>query len=156
VTARGIIIVAAVVVSTTGACRQAPRSRAEIKKESTYIRNATAPPGPEASSAGGMQAATKEPDICAGLDAYPLPRTYEQILADAPKGAQRPTGLLEARMIVNSDGKVTHLRFMRLSSVDSVNKRAFDFVTKQHYKPVVVEGQQISVCMRMSINIDFQ
>jgi hypothetical protein len=84
-----------------------------------------------------------------------MPRTFKQILADAPKEARKPTGALEARMIVNPDGKITHLRFIRLSSLDSVNKGAFDFVTKQHYKPTVVEGQQVSVCTTMSINVDF-
>jgi hypothetical protein len=85
-----------------------------------------------------------------------LPRTYEQILADAPKDARKPTGVPEARMIVDSDGKITHLRFIRLSSADSVNRRAFDFVTKQHYQPTVVKGQQVSVCTTMSITVDFQ
>jgi hypothetical protein len=150
-TARGIIITVAVIAATTGACRQAPQRGPEIKQERTYVR-----PGPEASSDGGAQAARNEPDICAGLNAYPLPRTFEQILADAPKEARKPTGLLEARMIVDSDGKITHLRFIRLSSVDAVNKRAFDFVKKQHYKPSVVEGKQVSVCTTMSINVDFQ
>src|SRR6266850_1322290 len=36
------------------------------------------------------------------------------------------------------DGNITHLRFLRLSSLDSVNKYAFDFVTRQKYKPTVL------------------
>jgi hypothetical protein len=155
-TARGIVIIAAVAAATTGGCRQASQSRSVRKQESADIRNVTARPGAEVSSAVETQAARNEHDICAGIDAYPLPRTYEQILADAPKETRKPTGLLEARMIVDSDGKITHLRFIRLSSVDTVNKRAFDFVTKQQYKPTVVEGKQVSVCATMSINVDFK
>ena len=139
----------AMVAAITGGCRQAPQGRIEIEQESTYIRNATppqvpqrrpeinvhnaAPPEPQVSFADGMPTARNEPDVCFGLDAYPLPRTYEQILADAPKQTRKPTGVLEARMAVGPDGNITHLRFMRLSSVDSINKYAVEHLTKQHY-----------------------
>ena len=53
------------------------------------------------------------------------------------------------------DGNITHLRFLRLSSLDSVNKYAFDFVTRQKYKPTVLNGQRVAVCGTMSINVDF-
>ena len=59
-------------------------------------------------------------------------------------------------MVIDADGNITHLRFTRLSSLDSVNKRAFEFVKNEHYKPTVFKGERVSVCTTMDINIDFQ
>jgi hypothetical protein len=172
--ARGTIIMVAIVAAATGGCRQAPQRRPVIEQESTYFRNATPPPPPqgrhetkqertyvlnapspesEVFSPGGMPTARNEPDVCFGLDAYPLPRTYEQILADAPKQARKSTGLLEARVVIGPDGNITHLRFMQLSSVDSINKYAVEHITKQHYKPAVVDGHRVSFCTIVTINI---
>jgi outer membrane biosynthesis protein TonB len=93
---------------------------------------------------------------CPGLEAYPLPRSNEQMLADAPPGARKPTGLLRAQMAIDADGNITHLRFTQLSSLDSVNRKVFESVKKWHYKPTVLNGERVSVCSMVDINIDFQ
>jgi Gram-negative bacterial TonB protein C-terminal len=152
---RAHAIIVAVVAATLAGCGQAPQRRAEVKKENTSNRKVPPPRAPEASFEAGSASAKNQADVCADLEVYPLPRTYAQILADVPKEARKPTGHLEARMLIDPDGNISHIRFMRLSSVDSINKHAFDFVTKQHYKPTVVDGQRVSVCTSMSINIDF-
>jgi hypothetical protein len=139
-----------VVLAMLAGCKQAPRKRVETVKQSV----AAARPAP------AVEAPKAQDDACPGLDAYPMPRSYEQMLADAPRGARKRTGMMEAgslqaQMTIDADGKITHLRFTRLSSLDSVNRYAFEFVKKQHYKPTVLNGKRVSVCSTMSINVDF-
>ena len=138
-------------------CQQTTQKRVEAVKQRVVA--AAAPPKVEAPKVDGT-ARTDEAGACPVLDAYPLPRSYEQILADAPRGARKPTGALqagalEAQLVIDSDGNITHLRFTRLSSLDSVNRYAVEFVKNQHYKPTVVHGKRVPVCSTMSINVDF-
>jgi hypothetical protein len=133
-------------------CKQTTQNRVEAVKQRVVA--APAPPKVEAPKVDST-ARTDEAGACPVLDAYPLPRSYEQILADAPRGIRKPTGALEAQLVIDADGNITHLRFTRLSSLDSVNRYAVEFVKKQHYKPTVVQGKRVPVCSTMSINVDF-
>ncbi|HTS25822.1 MAG TPA: energy transducer TonB [Bryobacteraceae bacterium] len=92
---------------------------------------------------------------CAGLEAYPWPRSYEQIVADAPPGSRKNTGMLEARIVIGPDGKISHLRFLRLSTSDSVNREVIARIRGWHYKPAVVDRKAVSVCSILSVNVDF-
>ena len=58
-------------------------------------------------------------------------------------------------MIIGADGASTHPRFMRLSSLDSVNRRPYEHLMKQHYKPVLVHGEPVSVCTRIDGLVHF-
>ena len=104
-------------------CKQTPRKRVEAVKQS--VAAAPAPAKVEPPKVDST-ARTDEAGACPALDAYPLPRSYEQILADAPRGARKPTGALEAQLAIDADGNITHLRFTRLSSLDSVNRYAVE------------------------------
>jgi hypothetical protein len=95
---------------------------------------------------------------CAGLEAYPWPRSYRQILADAPRGARNDRFTPAAVFVIGPDGNVTHLRFLHLSTLDSVNQSLIAFVKRQHYKPTVLDGKRVAICSTcstMSINVDF-
>lgn len=59
-------------------------------------------------------------------------------------------------MILGPDGKITHFRFTHLSSLDSVNKGAYEFLKKQHFKPVVVDGKRVSVCTTDTVLTHFE
>jgi hypothetical protein len=109
----------------------------------TYIANATRTP-------------MGESDPHCGLDAYPLPRSYEQLMADAPQNIRKPTALLEAKAAVGPDGNITHLRFTRLSSLEAINRRPVEFVTNQHYSPSILDGAPVSACTTISVNVDFR
>jgi hypothetical protein len=76
------------------------------------------------------------------------------MLADAPRGTRKRTTKLEAEVAIDRDGRITHLRFTRLSIWDSFNKAAFDSLNKLRYKPVVVNGERVSACSTVSINVD--
>jgi hypothetical protein len=99
---------------------------------------------------------TKKSDSTCQLEAYPFPRSFEQVMADAPRDTRKPSGLLEANLIVDADGNITNLRFTRLSTLDSVNEAAYKFVTKQRYKPTGLHGERVAVCTTVSVNVDFQ
>jgi outer membrane biosynthesis protein TonB len=58
-------------------------------------------------------------------------------------------------MVIDADGNITHLRFTRLSSLDSVNKQAFESVKKWHYEPTVLNGERVSVCSTVDVTVDF-
>lgn len=98
----------------------------------------------------------KVDSVCEGLDAYPWPRSYEQAIADAPRGVRKVARSAEAQMIIGPDGKITHFRFTRLSSLESVNRRAFEFVAKQPYKPTVLNGERVAVCTTVDIFTHFE
>jgi outer membrane biosynthesis protein TonB len=134
-------------------CKQTPPRRVEAVKRS--VAAAPAPPKVEAPKVEST-ARSDEAGACAGLDAYPFPRSYEQVLADAPPGARKRTGMVRAEMVIGADGNITHLRFTRLSSLDSVNRYAFESVKKWHYEPTVLNGERVAVCSMVDINIDFQ
>jgi len=58
-------------------------------------------------------------------------------------------------MSLDPDGNITHLRFTRLSTSDSINREAFEFLKKQHFKPTEVNGERVSTCSTEDIIIDF-
>ena len=93
-------------------------------------------------------------DPACGLAAYPFPRSYEQMLADAPAGKRRPVTEIRTRSAIGPEGNVTHLRFMNLSSLDAVNRAAYDAVRKWRYTPAVVNGERVAVCSEGTITID--
>jgi hypothetical protein len=148
VKARALLIL---VVSSFAGCKHTPDKKVEAVQQNVaaaHTSPSVEPPKDTAITRDDLAAA------CPVLDAYPLPRSYEQILADAPRGAREPTGALEAQLVIDADGNITHLRFTRLSSLDSVNRYAVELVKKQHYKPTVVHGTRVPVCSTMSINVD--
>jgi hypothetical protein len=131
-------------------CKQTPQPRVQIKQQTVAV--ASHVPAIDAPQGGGPTPI----DDCSGVDRYPLPRSYEQILADAPQESREPTTSLEAKAVIGPDGIITHLRFVRLSTLDAINKSAVEFVKRQHYKPAVLNGERVSVCSTISINVDLQ
>src|SRR5437867_1950564 len=133
------------VLAVLGGCKAT--SRGTVK---------TAPAGSVAASAVIASHKTEAaPDADCGLEAYPGSRSYQQVLTDADAGPRKPITTLETRTAIAKDGNITHFRFVRVSSIESVNKAAFDFVTKQHYKPAIFNGERVAVCATGSVTIDF-
>jgi len=115
-----------------------------------------APATPAGAPGPGAGQAAKVDSVCDGLDAYPWPRSYEQAIADAPRGVRKVARSAEAQMIIGPDGKITHFRFTRLSSLESVNRQAFEFVAQQPYKPTVLDGERVAVCSTVDIFTHFE
>jgi outer membrane biosynthesis protein TonB len=133
------------------------RERVRLSTRETPDEIVVAAPATPAGAPG--PAPTKQAKVdsgCDGLDAYPWPRSYEQAITDASRGARKPGFSPEVAMIIGPDGRITHLRFTRLSGLDSVDRRALEFVTKQHYKPTVLNGERVAVCSIMVILTHFE
>jgi len=138
-----LVVIFAILVG----CREIPQQHGEAKLTVGGTRASVHPVVPESPGAPPLSAC--------GLEAYPFPRPYEQILADAVQGPRKPTGSLHVKMLIDATGTVTHLRFLNLSSIDSVNKAALKAITRWHYKPTVFHGERVSVCSVTDVNIDF-
>jgi len=125
-------------VTAFAGCRQAPKPRVVVQTETTAATAAKA----------------DSQLVCEGLEAYPMPRTYRQILADAPRGSRKNTTVLEAKLAIDPAGNISHLRFVRLSTADSINQYAIENLRRQHYKPAIFEGNPVAVCSTVTINVD--
>jgi hypothetical protein len=136
----------ALLCALTG-CRQAPQPRVEVKQQEVAVVSS----GPSIAVPG---VSTTEPEEFCGLQAYPMPRSYPQILADAPPGSRKTTTSLYAKVAIDREGNITHLRFLRLSTLDSINRYAIENLKRQHYKPTVLDGERVSGCSTVSINVD--
>ena len=134
-----------VVLAVLASCKQAPLKRVETVKQNV----AAARPVPAVAAPKGQA------DPCAGLDAYPATRSYEQALADAPRDSRKRIVSPQLRIVIDADGNITHLRFTRLSSLDSVNRQAFESVKKWRYEPTVLNGERVSVCTIVDIHVHF-
>jgi hypothetical protein len=147
-----------VVLLTLAGRKRTPQKPVEIEQPSVAeVKPAPVTPAPvkPAVPATAAPRKPKQADSCAGLDAYPWPRSYEQVLADALPGARKPGYSPAAMVIIGPDGNFTHLRFTRLSSSNSINRGAFEFLTKDHFKPTVLNGEPVTVCTTVDINVDF-
>ena len=142
-----------VILTFLVSCGQNLPQRTEVKQSDAATPSAVqSTPSP---ARVAPSTANAGPHYPCGLEAYPLPRSYKQVLADAPQAVRKPTGSLQANLAIDASGSITHLRFMRLSSLDSVNRAALQAVTSWRFKPTVLDGKAVAVCSVTDINIDF-
>lgn len=99
-------------------------------------------------------------DDC-GLTSYPVARPNAEIIADVPPAAEKPPNSnMIAKLAIDKDGKVTHLRVIRLAHSDlpnwkEINNSALDVIKLRHYKPTIYQGQPVAVCSDANVIIDF-
>jgi hypothetical protein len=95
-----------------------------------------------------------------GLSAYPVSRTSQQIVADAPhEGKQPPSSTMLAKVAIDVNGRVTHLRVLRLAypeapNLESINEQAVDSIKRWHYAPTMFGGKAVTVCSDIAVTID--
>jgi Gram-negative bacterial TonB protein C-terminal len=98
-------------------------------------------------------------DDC-GLTAYPVSRSTQEILAAVPRGGARPpNSMMLVKVAIDPEGRVTHLRVLRLahpeaSNADAINEQAVDSIKRWHYAPTTVAGKPVAVCSDIAVNID--
>jgi hypothetical protein len=139
----------------SGAAPRTPERIRESTRE-TPEELIVLPPAKPAGSPSPAPRKLAKADSSCGLEAYPWPRPYERAMADAPRGSRRSVAQVNAEMAIDSNGNITHLRFTRLSSLDSVNRSVFGDLKKQHYKPTVLNGERVSVCSTANVLVHFQ
>jgi hypothetical protein len=136
----------------------APRTRESVRVQTRETPDeivVVTPPRPAGAPSPAPRRHAKVDSSCDGLEAYPWPRSYQQAIADARRGVRKPTAHIQAEMIIDPNGNITHLRFTRLSSLDNLNRLAYDDLKKRHYKPTVLDGEQICVYSTVDIGFDF-
>ena len=98
-------------------------------------------------------------DNC-GLTAYPVTRSTREILAAVPLRGEGPSNsTMLAKVAIDPEGRVTHLRVMRLaypgaSNADALNEQAADSIKRWHYAPTTVAGKPVTVCSDVAVTID--
>jgi hypothetical protein len=66
-----------------------------------------------------------------------------------------------ARVRIDSEGKVTHLRVMRLAWAEApnalaLNKQAVDSIKRGRYAPKEMDGKPVAVCSDVDVTIDLR
>ena len=98
-------------------------------------------------------------DDC-GLSAYPASRSTQEILAAVPQQDGRsPGSTMVAKVAIDPQGRVTHLRVLRLAypeapNAGSINAQAIDWIKRRRYDPVIVAGKPVAVCSDLAVTID--
>jgi hypothetical protein len=98
-------------------------------------------------------------DDC-GLSAYPASRSTQEILAAVPQeGARSPNSTMFAKVAINPQGRVTHLRVLRLAypeapNAESINAQAVDSIKRRRFAPVTLAGKPVAVCSDLAVTID--
>jgi len=103
---------------------------------------------------------TPASDDC-GLTAYPVTRSAKEILADVPRGGpQPPNSMMLAKIAIDTEGRITHLRVLRLAyprapNAEAINEQAVASIKQWHYAPTIYAGKPVAVCSDVDVIIDF-
>lgn len=95
-----------------------------------------------------------------GLAAYPASRSAQEILAGLPPGEQgQPSSQLLARIAVNKEGQLTHIRVLRLAHSNApnwkpINEQALNSILRWHFVPTLYQGKAVGVCSDVSVVVD--
>jgi hypothetical protein len=139
-----------VVVVLVG-CRTAPK-REEQSRASQITLSTT-----ESLSSRG-----KRSDDTCGLDDFPVSKSTKEILAAATRDAGRPPNqMMVAKVAINAEGKVTHLRVVRLAwpklpNSYTINEQAVDSIKSWRYRPTIVDGKPVAVCSDVAVTVDLE
>jgi hypothetical protein len=95
-----------------------------------------------------------------GLDDFPVSKSTDEILAAVPLDIAEPSNqMMIAKVAVNSQGRVTHLRVIRLAwpklpNSRAINRQAVDSIKRWRYAPPIYDGKPLGVCSDVSATID--
>ena len=137
-------------LATLVGCRTAPRREGQQRAAQIAVNTTES-----------SQAKTTPYDSC-GLDDFPVSKSTEEILAAVPPdNARRPNQMMSAKVAVDSEGRVTHLRVLRLAwpelpNSHTINTQAVDSIKRWHYAPTVVGGTPVAVCSDVSVTVDLE
>jgi hypothetical protein len=97
-------------------------------------------------------------DDC-GLADYPVSRSTRDLIADAARDHSK-RGRLQAKALIDPEGKITHLRVTSVYAPDTpdtfkINAPAIERIKQWRYKPTMPDGKPVSVCSMIDVNIDF-
>jgi hypothetical protein len=138
-------------LATLVGCRTAPKREGQQQQAAQITVNTTE----------SSQAKTTASDNC-GLDDFPVSESTEEILAAVPPhNARRPNQMMSAKVAIDAEGRVTHLRVLRLAwpelpNSHTINTQAVDSIKRWHYAPTIVGGTPVAVCSDVSVTVDLE
>jgi hypothetical protein len=87
-------------------------------------------------------------------------KSTKEILDAVPRdGAQPPNQMMLAKIAINAEGRVTHLRVLRLAwpklpNSEAINEQAVDSIRRWHQAPTTVSGKPVAVCSEVGVTVD--
>jgi outer membrane biosynthesis protein TonB len=147
---KGVSSAFALALASLLGCRKAPQPEPQRIPIRTTVRVAESTPGKSAPAE----------DNC-GLTAFPVSKSTQDILAAAPRdGTSAPNSAMHAKIAIDPEGRVTHLRVLRLAYPEAansvaINQQAIDSIKRWHYAPTIFNGEPVAVCSEVFVTIDF-
>ena len=89
-------------------------------------------------------------------------RSNKEILAGIPPADKKPPNSdMLAKIAIDKDGKITHLRVLRLAHPNApdwkgINGSVLADLKKWHYKPTVYQGEPVPICSDVSVTVDLR
>jgi len=142
----GLILSLAILVG----CRTTPKGEGQQRAAEITVKTTES-----------SQAKTTPSEIC-GLDDFPVSKSTEEILAVVPPdNARHPNPTMSAKVAVGAEGRVTHLRVLRLAwpklpNSHTINTQAVDSIKRWHHAPTIVGGTPVAVCSDVSVTVDLE
>jgi len=69
--------------------------------------------------------------------------------------------MMFAKVAIDPEGRVTHLRVLRLAYPevskalrDTINAQAIDSIKRSRYTPTIIAGKPVAVCSDLGVTID--
>jgi hypothetical protein len=146
-----LLLLSLAVLAVIAGCQAAP------KPESQPMPMArTTPPVFEPSESNS----TPADDDC-GLTGFPVSMSAKEILAAVPRGGVSRNSTMFAKIEIDPEGKVTHLRVLRLwhpglPNAAVINEQTVDSIKRWRYAPTRIAGKPVPVCTDVSVIIDLQ
>ena len=141
----------ALVLTVVVGCRTAPKHEEQSRTPQITLSKAESSPS----------RSTKSDENC-GLDDFPVSKSTDEILASVPRDvAVPPNQMMVAKVAVNSEGRVTHLRVIRLAwpklpNSRAINRQAVDSIKRWRYAPTIYDGKPVAVCSDVSVTVDLE
>jgi hypothetical protein len=148
---RPVKLVLALVLTLLLGCRTAPKREGQSRTPQTTFGTADTISSTRALS----------DDTC-GLADFPVSKSTQEILAAVPRDTGRPPNqMMIAKIAVSPEGRITHLRVMRLAwpklaNYEAINKQALDSIKRGHYGPTIVGGKPVAVCSEVGVTVDLE
>lgn len=69
--------------------------------------------------------------------------------------------MMIAKLAINDEGRVTHLRVLRLAwpklpNSYAINEQVVDSIKSWRYKPTIVGGKPVAVCSDVGVTVDLE
>jgi hypothetical protein len=139
----------ALVLAVMVACKSAPKHEEQSRAPQITLSLTQSSPS----------RSTQSDENC-GLDDFPVSKSTDEILAAVPRDVAVPSNqMMVAKVAVNSQGRVTHLRVIRLAwpklpNSRAINRQAVDSIKRWRYAPPIYDGKPVGACSDVSATID--